>query len=41
VDLKNDSATVLYDSAKLTTEHLKQVIEETGFHVRAIEEIAR
>jgi len=40
VDLKSDSATVLYDSRKLTIERLKQAVEEPGFHVREIEEIA-
>lgn len=41
VDLKTDSATVLYDPAKVTVEKLKQAIAETGFQVRAVEEIER
>ncbi|MGH7847763.1 MAG: heavy-metal-associated domain-containing protein [Candidatus Binatia bacterium] len=39
VDLKSDSATVLYDPAKVTIERLKQAIVEAGFQVRATEEI--
>jgi copper chaperone CopZ len=41
VDLKSDSATVLYDPAKVTIEKLKQVIAEAGFQVRATEEVAK
>lgn len=41
VDLKSDSATVLYDPAKLTIEGLKQAILEAGFQVRGVEEIAK
>lgn len=41
VDLKSDSATVLYDPAKVTIEKLKQAIAEAGFQVRGTEEIAK
>jgi copper chaperone CopZ len=41
VDLKSDSATVLYDPAKVTIERLKQAIAETGFQVRGIEELPK
>lgn len=41
VDLKSDSATVLYDPAKVTVEKLKQVLAQAGFQVRGIEEIAK
>jgi copper chaperone CopZ len=41
VDLKSDSATVLYDPAKLTIERLKQAIAEAGFQVRGIEELPK
>ena len=40
VDLKSDSATILYDPTKVTIEALKQAIAQTGFQVRGIEEIA-
>lgn len=40
VDLKSDSATVLYDPTKVTIEKLKQVIAEAGFQVRGTEEVA-
>ena len=38
VDLKSDSATVLYDPAQVTIERLKKAIAEAGFQVRGIEE---
>jgi len=41
VDLKRDSATVLYDPGKVTIEHLKQAIAEAGFQVRGIEELPK
>ena len=41
MDLKSDSATVLYDPAKVTIEQLKQAITEAGFQVRGTEEIAK
>jgi copper chaperone len=41
VDLKSDSATVLYDPAKATIDRLKQAIAEAGFQVRAIEELPK
>ena len=41
VDLKSDSATVLYDPAKVTIEALKQAVVEAGFQVRGLEEIAQ
>jgi len=39
VDLKSDSATVLYDPTKVTIEALKQAIAQAGYQVRAIEEL--
>lgn len=41
VDLRSDSATVLYDPAKVTIEMLKEAIAETGFRVRAVEELEK
>ena len=41
VDLKSDSATVLYDPAKVTVEQIKQTIAEAGFQVRGIEELPK
>ena len=41
VDLKSDSATVLYDPVKVTIEKLKQAIAEAGFQVKGMEEIAK
>lgn len=41
VDLRSDSATVLYNPEKVTIEKLKQAIAETGFQVRAVEEVER
>lgn len=41
VDLKSDSATILYDPTKVSIEALKQAIAQTGFQVRGIEEIAK
>jgi len=41
VDLKSDSATVLYDPAKVTIERLKQAIAQAGFQVRGIEELPK
>jgi copper chaperone CopZ len=41
VDLRSDSATVLYDPAKVTIEKLKEEIAETGFRVRAVEELEK
>lgn len=41
VDLKSDSATVLYDPAKVTVEQLKQAVAEAGFQVTDVEEIAK
>lgn len=41
VDLKSDSATVLYDPVKVTIEKLKQAIAEAGFRVRAVEEVVK
>ena len=41
VDLKSDSATILYDPTKVSIEALKQAIARTGFQVRGIEEIAK
>ncbi len=41
MDLKSDSATILYDPAKVTIEGLKQAIAEAGFKVGGVEEIAK
>ena len=41
VDLKTDSATVLYDPAKVTVEQLKQAVAEAGFQVKGVEEITK
>ncbi len=41
VDVKSDSATVLYDPAKVNIEKLKQAIAEAGFQVGAVEEIEK
>ena len=41
VELKSDSATVLYDPAKVTVEGLKQAVAEVGFQVRGVEETAK
>jgi len=41
VDLKSDSATVLYDTAKVTVEQIKQAVAEAGFQVRGMEEITK
>jgi len=41
VDLKSDSATILYDPTKVTVETLKQAITQAGFQVRGVEEIAK
>lgn len=38
VDLKSDSATVLYDPAKVSIEALKRAIAEAGYQVRGVEE---
>ncbi len=39
VDLKSDSATVLYDPTKLTINDLKKAIADAGYQVRGVEEI--
>ncbi len=41
VDVKSDSATVLYDPAKVDIEKLKRAITEAGFQVRAVEEVGQ
>lgn len=41
VDLKSDSATVLYDPAQVTIERLKKAIAEAGFQVRGIDELPK
>lgn len=41
VELKSDSATVLYDPAKVTIEKLKHAIAEAGFQVRAVQEVGQ
>lgn len=40
IDLKSDSAVVLYDPAEVTIDDLKQAIADTGFLVRGVEEVA-
>jgi len=39
VNLKSDSATVLYDPTKLTINDLKKAIADAGYQVRGVEEI--
>ncbi len=39
VDLKTDSATVVYDPAKVTIGDLRQDIAEAGYRVRGVREI--
>lgn len=39
VDWKRDTATILYDPAKVNIEGLKQAVARAGFQVRGIEEI--
>ncbi|MBI2087887.1 MAG: heavy-metal-associated domain-containing protein [Deltaproteobacteria bacterium] len=41
VDLKSDSATVLYDPAKASIEELKKAVARAGFQVRAVEELSK
>lgn len=41
VDLKSDSATVLYDPVKVSIEGLKKTIAEAGYQVREVEEVDR
>jgi len=41
VDLKSDSATVLYDPAKVSIEGLKQAVGQAGFQVKGVEEIGK
>ena len=41
VDLKTDSATVLYDPTKVTVEALIQAITQAGFQVKGTEELAK
>ena len=41
VDLRTDSAIVLYDPEKVTIDKLKQAIAEAGFKVRAVEEVEK
>ena len=41
VDLKNDSATILYDPTKVTIEMLKIRIAQAGFQAKDVEEIAK
>ncbi len=41
VDLKSDSATVLYDPVKVSIEGLKKAIAEAGYQVRGAEEVDR
>jgi len=39
VDLKSDSATVLYDPAKASIQGLKQAIADAGYQVRGVDEV--
>lgn len=39
VDLKSDSAIVLYNSTKLTIDDLKKAIANAGYQVRGVQEI--
>jgi copper chaperone CopZ len=39
VDLKSDSATVLFDPKKVSLEKLKQAIAEAGYRVRSVKEL--
>ena len=41
VDLKSDSATVLYDPAKASIEGLKQAVAQAGFQAKSVEEISK
>lgn len=41
VDLKTDSATILYDSTKVTIEMLKNAITQAGFQAKQVEELAK
>jgi copper chaperone CopZ len=41
VDLKSDSATVLYDPAKVSIEGLKQAITQAGFQAKSVEEVSK
>ncbi len=39
VDLKSDSATVLYDPAKANIEGLREAVAQAGFPAKSVEEI--
>ncbi len=41
VDLRTDSATVLYDPAQATVEDFKRTITDAGYRVRGVREIER
>ena len=41
VDLKTDSATILYDPTKVTIEMLKNAITQAGFQAKEVEEVAK
>jgi len=41
VDLKSDSATVLFDPNKSSIEDLKQAIADSGFRVRTVREASQ
>lgn len=41
VDLRTDSATILYDPTKVTIEMLKDAITQAGFHAKDVEELAK
>ena len=41
VDLKTDSATILYDSTKVTIAMLKNAITQAGFQAKQVEELAK
>lgn len=41
VDLKTDSATILYDPTKVTIDTLKNAITAAGFQAKEVEELAK
>jgi copper chaperone CopZ len=41
VDLKSDSATILYDPKKVSIEELKQAVAQAGFQAKSIEELPK
>ena len=41
IDLKTDSATILYDPTKVTIDMLKNTITQAGFQAKEVEELAK